>query len=209
MYVPPHFKSDDDVLTRKLIAENAFGILSVPAAPDSITHLPMMLVEEDDGATTLIGHVAKANPVWKVFDGNHPAVAIFSGPHAYISPTWYVSENMVPTWNYAAVHVFGSPVVVTDDDAAFEILQKLVAAFESDATGNWSMDGLAADYIRSKLKGIAAFEMPVARTETKLKMGQNRLDEDTVSAIDGLEASGDLEARATAKIMRQVLAARS
>jgi transcriptional regulator len=208
MYVPPHFKSDDDALTRKLIAENTFGILSVPAAPDAISHLPMLLVDDGEAGEKLIGHVAKANPVWKTFDGTHPAVAIFSGPHAYLSPNWYVSENMVPTWNYAAVHVFGHPIAVTDDDAADAVLQTLVAAFESDATGNWSMDGLDTDFRRRQLKGIVAFEMPVERIETKLKMSQNRSAEDVDGAMRGLETTGDADALATVEIMRSVKAGR-
>lgn len=203
MYVPPHFKSDDDALTRKLIAENAFGILSVPAAPDAITHLPMLLVEEEGSTPKLIGHVAKANPVWKTFDGSNDAVAIFAGPHAYLSPNWYVSKNLVPTWNYAAVHVFGKPKAV-DDDAADGILQALVAVFESDATGNWSMDRLDADFRRRQMKGIVGFEMPADRIETKLKMSQNRPVEDAEGAMRGLQATGDPDALATADIMRRV-----
>ncbi len=207
MYVPPHFKSDDDAVTRKLIAENAFGLLTVPAAPDAITHLPMLLLEQA-GGEKLIGHVAKANSIWKTFDGTHQAVAIFSGPHAYLSPNWYVSENMVPTWNYAAVHVFGRPVAVADDDAADAVLQKLVAAFEQGATGNWSMDRLTPDFRRRQLKGIVAFEMPIERIETKLKMSQNRSAEDAEGAMRGLEATGDPQALATVEIMRQVMVGR-
>lgn len=206
MYLPPHFKADDDALTRDLIAANAFGILSVPSIPEAITHLPMILVERA-GAPTLIGHVAKANPVWKAFDGKTPAVAIFAGPHAYLSPNWYVSENMVPTWNYAAVHAFGNPMAV-DDDGADGILQALVAAFENDATGNWSMDGLDPDFRRRQLKGIVAFEMPVARFETKVKMSQNRSMPDVLGAVAGLEAMDDPTAHATARMMRDLNAGR-
>lgn len=204
MYVPPHFKSDNWDVARQLITQYAFGILSMPAAPDAITHLPMIVADADGAAPKLIGHVAKANPVWKAFDGAHDAVAIFAGPHAYISPNWYTNENLVPTWNYAAVHVFGKPMAIEDPDAADAILQKLTAAFESDATGNWSMDRLDPDFRRRQLKGIVAFELPISRVETKLKMSQNRPLEDAKGAIEGLENAGDPDALATARMMRKL-----
>lgn len=209
MFVPPVFKSDDAALTRDLIARNAFGVLTVPSMPDAITHIPMLLVERDGGGSALIGHVSKANSVWRSFDGKTPAVALFMGPHAYISPNWYAGDKarLVPTWNYAAVHVFGKPTAL-DDDAADNVLQKLVATFEQDATGNWSMDGLDPEFRRRQLKGIVAFEMPIERTETKLKMSQNRAAEDALGAIAGLEAMGDPEALATAKIMRDAMKTR-
>lgn len=202
MYLPPHFKAEDDALTRSLVAANAFGVLVVPSMPDAITHLPMILADGD--APVLIGHVAKANPVWRAFDGETPAVAVFSGPHAYISPNWYVNESLVPTWNYAAVHAFGNPKAATDAAAADDVLQKLVAAFESDATGNWSMDRLTDDFRQRQLKGIVAFEMPVDRFETKAKMSQNRPTEDAMGALAGLEASGHPDALATAAMMRDL-----
>lgn len=204
MYVPPLFTSDDDALTCRLIAENAFAILISHGAEPWISHLPLIMETDGDGARRLVGHVAKPNMHWKLFDGETPATAVFPGPHAYVSPNWYESANMVPTWNYAAVHVHGRPKMLEDFDPAHDAMQALVGTFESDETGNWSMERLTDERLRGQMKGIVAFEMPVERIETKVKMSQNRAPADVAGVIAALDASPRDDDRAVAAMMRDL-----
>ncbi|MDA0996609.1 MAG: FMN-binding negative transcriptional regulator [Proteobacteria bacterium] len=199
MYVPPAFKSEDAALGERLIAENAFGLLITTGSPPNANHIPML--RRADGV--LIGHVAKANPQWQAFDGKAEAVAVFFGPHAYVSPNWYVTPAMVPTWNYAAVHVFGAPRIVEGEKAA-DVLRALVGTFESDATGNWRLENLPDGMLEKQIKGIVAFEMPVDRIEIKTKLNQNRSAADAAAVQAKLAASIDPLARATAQMMAAI-----
>jgi len=208
MYIPKHFSNEDLALAHKLIAENAFGLLisqaGDPSAASELSHIPMLHIEDGTDYGHLIGHVAKANPHWKSFDGQATAIAVFSGPHAYISPNWYANKALVPTWNYAAVHVHGIPEIVSDDSGAEEILRKLVAAFEHDGTGNWSMDQLPEGNIQSQLKGIVAFKIPVSSFEIKVKMSQNRGAKDIAGVISALGQSNREIDQATAEMMKNL-----
>lgn len=200
MYIPKHFASDDDGLAVKLIGAHPFAMLMTPSAAPQISHLPLLLIDDGSAHGRIIGHVARANPHGQAFDGATPTVAVFSGPHAYVSPSWYTTPAMVPTWNYAAVHAHGRPVAA-DDARAEQILRLLVAQFESDATGNWSVDGLPDGHMGRQLKGIVAFDMPVERFETKVKMSQNRSPADIAGVIAALSASTDQDEQATASMM--------
>lgn len=207
MYIPRHFSHEDRDIALRLVSENAFGLLMTPVdtqdGTPELTHLPMLYIEEE-GEGRIIGHVAKANPHWKSFDGKTPAIAVFTGPHAYISPNWYESEAMVPTWNYASVHMHGCPTVVADDACAEAILERLVGVFESEKTGNWSMDLLPDGHLSRQLKGIVAFEMPVSQMETKVKMSQNRSANDIQGVIDALTKSKNQDDQATAQLMAEI-----
>jgi len=207
MYTPKFFASDDEALARKVVADHPFGMLmTLPAAGSEdacdISHLPMLWCDGGGPDGRLIGHVAKANPHGARFDGAAASVAVFSGPHAYISPNWYAHDGLVPTWNYAAVHLHGTPRAVTDEAGATDILDMLVGVFESDASGNWSTAKLPDDVLVKQLRGIVAFEMPVTRVETKVKMSQNRAPDDIAGVINALDTSNYEDDRATAAMMR-------
>lgn len=203
MYIPKFFASDDEALAREIVAAYAFGMLmtmpSDVSADADISHLPMLWTGD-----RIIGHVAKANPHGGRFDGGLPSVAVFSGPHAYISPNWYAHEGLVPTWNYAAVHLHGRVHAIEDETRATDILDTLVAAFENDTTGNWSTEKLPDGMLSRQLKGIVAFEMPVERVEIKVKMSQNRKPDDIAGVIDALDTSEHEDDRATAGMMRRL-----
>lgn len=208
MYIPKHFSNQDLAFVHNLIAENAFGLLMSPVgnqdgAPE-FSHIPMIIVDDGTEYGCIIGHVAKANLHWKSFDSKAPAFAVFSGPHAYVSPNWYVSKAMVPTWNYAAVHVHGAPQAIHDDVRAEEILRQLIAAFEHDGTGNWSMDQLPDGHLSRKLKGIVAFDMPITGYEIKVKMSQNRGADDVAGIVSALKQSDHQSDQATAEMMQQL-----
>ena len=200
MYLPKHFSTDDENLATRLIGAHPFAVLMSLAVEPQISHLLLLLIDDGSEHGRIIGHVAKANPHGGTFDGQTQAVAVFSGPHAYVSPSWYTTPAMVPTWNYAAVHAHGRPVAA-DDARAEQILRLLVAQFESDTTGNWSLDGLPDGHLARQLKGIVAFDMPIERIETKVKMSQNRSQADIAGAVAALSASTDQDERATASMM--------
>ncbi len=203
MYIPNHFAEPNTAKAAEIIKAHPFAILmtsSSSGAPPEVTHLPLLIRDTSSGAR-LIGHVARANPHWKTFDGKTPAVAIFSGPDAYVSPTWYDTPEMVPTWNYAAVHVHGCPMAMDDMTAARAALADLVATFESPETGNWSMESLAEERIQRLLKAIVAFEMPMQNIESKLKLSQNRSPADIDGVTGALTNSPREGDRETARMM--------
>jgi transcriptional regulator len=173
------------------------------------THIPLYLDAEydGDGNGRLLGHVARANPQWQDFDGERQALAMFWGPHAYISPNWYVSENLVPTWNYATVHAYGAPRVIDDTDETIAVLGLLTGTYESDATGNWSVDEMDDAVLRDMTKGIVAFEMPIERLQGKFKMNQMKKPEDAASSAAGLRGLGDAMADVVAAEMEARLKA--
>ncbi|MBT3659584.1 MAG: FMN-binding negative transcriptional regulator [Rhodospirillaceae bacterium] len=201
MYTPKHFNEDDPEILQGLMRNFSFALLVTArdGAPVG-THIPLH-VESDGANGRLLGHVARANDHWRQFDGETEAMAVFQGPHAYISPNWYANDGLVPTWNYATVHAYGRPRFIEDAGETTDILWRLVSANESDATGNWSMDRLSKDAIAAQIKGIVAFEMTIDRLEGKFKMSQNRPAEDARGAANGVRALGGGEAEMVAAEM--------
>ena len=201
MYTPKHFKENDHEVLHGLMRRYSFALLvsAKDGAPVG-THLPLHV--EETGTTGMIyGHVARANGHWRQFDGATDAMAVFQGPHSYISPNWYADDGLVPTWNYATVHAYGRPQAIEDAGETTDILWRLVEANESDATGNWSMSRLPADEVKKQLKGIVAFRMPIERLEGKFKMGQNKSPDDALAAARGVRAAGHADAEMVASEM--------
>jgi transcriptional regulator len=126
---------------------------------------------------------------------------VFSGAHAYVSPSWYATHPAVPTWNYVAVHASGTGVLVEDAEAVRALLADLVRVYEAPGPEAWSFEGLAADYVAGMQKGIVAFEIPIARLEGKAKLSQNRDAVDRGRTREALAASDDPVARAVAALM--------
>ncbi|MDF1737252.1 MAG: FMN-binding negative transcriptional regulator [Minwuia sp.] len=195
MYRPKHFSVDDTATCHDLIEGNEFGLLvtvDADGAPFG-THLPFVLDRQDGPNGTLLAHVARANPQWRDF-GRAPVLAVFSGPHAYVSPTMYASSPNVPTWNYAVVHAYGTPRVMEDEAEVSALMRRLSSGYEG-AKG-WQYDSTPQDYRAGMQKGIVAFRIPIERLEGKWKMSQNRTPEDRAGVRNGLAASGDAMARA-------------
>ena len=142
MYIPAAFAELDLTKLHDFIEQNSFGLLvsQVDGLPFA-THLPFLLERTAGPHGTLVGHMARANPQWQEA-GGQTALAIFSGPHAYISPTWYEAEQVVPTWNYTAVHAYGRVQIIEDEDALLEIVQRSVRVYEQAMPQPWSFDGL-------------------------------------------------------------------
>ena len=204
MYNPPHFAVDDIGPMLALINLSSFATLLTTEGDDvQVSHAPLIL-GDDEGEPYLIGHLAKANPQWKLFTGAQKATAIFHGPHAYISPSWYETQKSVPTWNYAAVHVTGSPRYIDNPEKTRFVVEKLSEYFEAGFDQPWTLDKAPADFIERQLKGIVAFEMPIEHIEGKFKLSQNRSDEDRAGVIKGLNETSDLAAYQLAQMMTQM-----
>jgi transcriptional regulator len=189
LYTPRHFASRDEQHARQIIQDHPFATLitAVDGADPQVTHLPMLL---EDGL--LLGHLARPNPQWKLFASGR-TVAVFHGPHQYISPRWYEQPDLnVPTWNYAVVHVHGRPELL-DALESRRFIERLTAHYEQ---GQWSA---TAEKIDKLLPGIVAFRMPLERVEAKFKMNQNRTAADRKLVIARLQGSASAEDRAVAK----------
>ncbi len=202
MYVPRHFAMDDREEVLGFMRANSFAVL-VSAGEGGVpfaTHVPLLV---DDTGTKLIGHLARANPHWKLFDGTRPALAVFAGPHAYVSPRWYASAPQVPTWNYVAVHATGRPRVIEETAAIHDMMARLGEANEGDYPNAWSFSALPEKYVEGMIRGIVAFEMPIDAIEGKAKLSQNKSKEDVDGAVAGLAGTGSGEARAVADLMER------
>jgi transcriptional regulator len=196
LYVPRTFERTETGELLAFAAAHPFAVLvSDHNGEPFATHLPL-LVERDTGA--LVGHMARANPHWTALDGK-PVLAIFSGPHAYVSPTWYEAENVVPTWNYVAVHATGTFRLLAEPDAV-RVLLDTVREYEGSGDGAWSPDAESA-FFRGLVQGIVAFRVEVARWEGKWKLSQNQPPERRAKVRAALAASTDPAARAVARLM--------
>jgi len=197
VYIPRAFERTDPDELCAFAAAHPFAVLvSAHNGEPFATHLPL-LVERDTGA--LVGHMARANPHWTELDGK-PVLAIFSGPHAYVSPTWYEAENVVPTWNYVAVHATGTFRVLADEADAVRVLLATVRAYEGSGEGAWAPDAEGA-FFRGLVNGIVAFRVEAARWEGKWKLSQNQPPERREKVRAALAASTSAEARAVARLM--------
>lgn len=202
MYLPKSFEVTDPDKLAEVMRRFSFATLitttdGVPFA----THLPVLHRTLAGTAGVLVGHVARANPQWQHFANETESLAIFSGPHAYVSPTWYATELAVPTWNYIAVHAYGVPRVVEDEEWMEALLDEMVQRYESNRPQPWP-NQLPDDFRRNLLKSIVGFEMPITRIEGKFKLSQNRLAQDQVNVVGELSSSANPDARAVADWMR-------
>ena len=206
MYIPEEFQVSDSRVLADFIASNSFATLISPMQGSLFaTHLPLILDQSSSKEGVLLGHVARANRHWQAFDGQQEALAIFHGPHAYVSPRWYASTSpAVPTWNYAVVHVYGVPRVVADEQWLSDFVDRLVTIYEADKLQPWS-DKLPPDLRASLLKAIVGFTMDITRIEGKFKLGQNRSLEDQLAVVDHLEAGPDPMAQELGKLTKQRL----
>jgi transcriptional regulator len=202
MYTPRHFREDDLDAMHAVIREHSFATL-VSLTGDGLlaTHLPLLLDAGRGEHGTLTGHMARANPHWRSF-GEGEALAIFHGPHAYISPSWYEDRAAnVPTWNYVAVHVYGTPRLIEDDVAVADLLAQTAATYEAALPAPWSPGEFDAAKYAAMRGGVAAFDLPITRIEGKAKLNQNRTEGDRAGVIAALGAADHSDGRAIASAM--------
>ena len=207
MYLPEAFDPRDLRALDQLAGYNAFGTLvsQVDGAPFA-SHLPV-LYRRADARVTLTGHWARANPQWRDLERQR-ALFIFHGPHAYISPRWYVEpEKNVPTWNYAVAHLYGRVRVIQDTAELESIVTALAAQYEAGADKPWRF-GDAGEAGRVRLKAIVGFELSAEDIQVKLKLNQNHPAGNVQGAVLGLRAGGSPESLEVADWMEQALGER-
>ena len=200
MYSPDYNRVEDrPELLAFLRANNFPALVTGTGGVLHASHLPVTIHES--GTQIVIDmHMAKNNPQWKEFFDDEVMV-IFAGPHAYISPRWYADEERVPTWNYAAVHAYGVPQIISDNKAKHDSQRRLVESL--DAQWLPKFDALRQGYVDMMLDGIVNFSMQVARLETRWKLSQNRGREEMELIAAALEESGDAGERALAALTRK------
>lgn len=201
MYVPEHFAEKNVAHAHALMRAHSFAtFVSVVEGAPFATHVPLLLDAERGPLGTLVGHLARANPHAQAFDGRSASLAIFRGPHAYVSPRWYASPRNVPTWNYVAVHAAGRARAIEDADQVRALLARSADLYEAGAPAPWSADAVP-DYVAKLVRGVVAFEMPIERLDAKCKLSQNKSPADRAGVTSALRAQGDPDAVAIAAAM--------
>jgi len=200
MYIPESFKVENPERLAALIRDNSFGMLiTAPEGVPFITHLPFLLEPSAGKHGKLLGHMARANPQWRHFAPDTEVLAVFQGPHAYISPSWYLAPN-VPTWNYAVAHVRGIPRLIEDPAELDALVERLTQHHESEMPSPYQSEH--ADALRAKLLDmIVGFEIEITELQGKFKLSQNRSQEEQRSVIEGLNQADNPHAAAVAKLM--------
>jgi transcriptional regulator len=206
MYSPKFNQVADRAILIEAMRAYSFAILTGPqSGPDFTaqlvaTHLP--LVVKDEGPHGLIeGHFAKANPHWKALAG-HEVLVVFSGPHSYVSPSLYTEPLSVPTWNYIAIHAYGTLELVEEDESKEALLAGLIATTEPAFLQQWHNS--PTGFRRTMLAGIQGFRIPIARIEGKFKISQNRAPEERAN-VQAAHAAGDPDQRALAAWMARLI----
>ncbi|MBK5398501.1 FMN-binding negative transcriptional regulator [Pseudomonas sp. TH39(2020)] len=207
MYTPSSFAIDDlhevhqQILGTRLAMVVTHGEQGLQAS-----HLPLLFNPDHGPNGTLYGHFARANPQWKELQNGAEALVIFAGADAYVSPGFYPSKaehgKVVPTWNYVAVHAYGTAEVFTDADRLRTLVSALTDRHEAGRASPWKVADAPADYIDGMLKAIVGFALPIQRLEGKRKLSQNRNAADITGVREGLAASPDVHDQALAHLMR-------
>jgi transcriptional regulator len=199
MYTPKYFQHTDTGSIHHFIRQHGFGILvSQKDGNLMATHIPLELSE--DGAK-LTGHISKANPQWRSFTEAGEVLVIFNGPHTYISSSWYNHKN-VPTWNYIAVHVYGT-INTIEGEALFQSLAHLMNKYERDSEHSVTVESLSAEYITKAMQGVVGFEITITKLEATHKLSQNRDRESYDNIIHELKKREDADSAQIAQAMEQ------
>jgi len=207
MYIPRANKEDRIPVLHKLMEEQPFAsLITVGSSGLFASHIPMVL--EQNGTMGLLkGHISRANTQWRDYTPSVQALAIFSGPQHYITPTWYPEKQetgkVVPTWNYVVVHAYGHLKLIEDRDWLMAHLQSLVNIHEADSPVPWTVGDAPADYIASQVKGIVGLEMAIERIEGKWKVSQNRSEQDRRGVAKGLAELNTTESLAMKALVEQ------
>ncbi len=205
MYIPPAFRDDDTASLHAIIKASHLANL-VTATDDGLigTPLPLFLDEREGELGTLYGHVARANPQWSL-QPTADALAIFMGPDAYVTPSWYQTKQetgkVVPTWNYVSVHAYGEIEFFDDADRLRDVVSRLTDLHENGRAEPWAVSDAPADFLKSQLKGIVGLRLPIARLDGKQKMSQNRNAADRQGVAQGLAQSPDPVDQHVAKLI--------
>lgn len=207
MYIPSHFKEDDIGKLQQYIRDYGFGLLIVADdAGIEANHVPFLLSSEEDGSLGhLQCHLARSNPAWQRLHGGARVLAVFQGPDAYISPSWYETKaetgRVVPTWNYLAVHAQGSARIIEDPTWLKHHLHQLTDQHESGMSNPWSVDDAPTDFTDRLVQAIVGVEIKIESLTGKLKASQNQPERNRASVKAGLEAGEGAHNRAMSKFI--------
>lgn len=207
MYLPSSFAINDlQEMQKQMLGTRLAIVITQGEQGLQATHLPLLLNADEGPNGTLYGHFARANPQWKELQNGAEALVIFAGAEAYVSPGFYPSKaehgKVVPTWNYVAVHAYGTAEVFSDANRLLTLVSALTDRHEGNRAQPWKVADAPADYIDGMLKAIVGFALPIQRLEGKRKLSQNRSAEDIAGVREGLAASPDVQDQALAHLMR-------
>jgi transcriptional regulator len=210
MYIPRAFEEERLPVLHELIRSQPFcSFVTMGISGLFASHIPMVLHGDGDSLGVLHGHLSRVNTQWREFNPGVEALAIFSGPHHYISPSWYPEKRehgkVVPTWNYAVVHAYGNLRTIEKAEWLSAHLRELTDQQESAAAAPWKITDAPPDFIESMLKGIVGLEFTITRLEGKWKVSQNRSERDRRGVIRGLENLNSPESLALKKLVTDQL----
>lgn len=202
MYIPKLYREENREKIIEFLRQNNFpALVSYDGEKLTATHLPVEIIESEEGALTVLGHMSRANPQWKSF-GEQEVLLIFQGAHTYISPRWYNHVN-VPTWNYMMVHVYGR-VRAVEGEELHSLLSQLVRSHEAGTS--YRLENLPEEFVQKEMKGVFGFALEVTRIDAGYKLSQNRNDEDHENIVHELEGQGDENSLGIAKEMKNTRA---
>jgi transcriptional regulator len=208
MYNPPHFRNDDVAALHAAIRAHGFGsLVTVGADGIEVSHVPMLVDPAPAPYGTLIGHLSKANEQWRRARPDVPALAMFLGPDAYITPAWYATKQesgkVVPTWNYVAIHASGALRFFHEPERLLGVVTRLTDAHEAGRAEPWKVTDAPDDYVAGMLKGIVGFELTITKLDGKFKMSQNRPALDRAGVVEGLARDGGETKAAVARLVSE------
>jgi len=211
MYLPGAFEeSRTDVLHDLVRAHPLGAVATVRDGSIAVDHIPFLLDATAGALGTLHGHVARANALWRELAGGRECLVVFTGPDAYISPSWYPGKHehgrVVPTWNYAVVHARGTPRVFDDADWVRAHLAKLTATQEARSAEPWQLADAPEDFVTGMIGHVVGIELPIAALAGKWKVGQNRSSADRAGVVAGLRRRGDAADLAMAALVEATIA---
>ncbi len=210
MYIPAHFREERiDVLHTAIRSAGPATLVSMTADGLFASHAPLMLDPDPAPYGTLVGHLARANPHVRIADKSVQTLVVFQGPNGYITPSYYAAKKehgkVVPTWNYVAIHAYGTLESFDDKDRLRDVVTRLTLLHETPRAAPWAVSDAPDDFIQGMLRGIVGIALPIKRLEGKLKLSQNRPASDFAGVIGGLRADGQ---DALAAAVEQVTSAR-
>lgn len=201
MYIPKHFKVDDEDQIYEFIEKYSFATLySTHIGEPYATHLPLILKKDENA---LYGHFARPNGQWMDLE-NQSVLVVFQGPHCYISPSWYEINDAVPTWNYVSIHLYGKVDIIEDEKVIFDSLNEMVNKYEKPDSP-YNLKNVDYKYIEGMSKGIVAFKITITKIEAKAKLSQNHPSERQELIIEHLEGSSDQNDLQVAYLMKENL----
>jgi transcriptional regulator len=206
MHIQKHFAETRVPVLHELIrAWPLAAFVVVDGGEIVVNHMPMVIDPRDSEPGILKGHIPRANDIWKVLDGKQKAVAVFNGPQAYVTPSWYPSKaehgKVVPTWNYVVAHAHGCPRPIEDTEWLLDHLHEMTSMQESVREHPWKISDAPASYMDKMVRNIIGIEMPISHLEGKWKVSQNRPEADRLAVAKGLRDRGDANSLAMAALV--------